>query len=161
MFGLIPHRRAERKLAREFEPLSYFRPELPKLFERFFAPWTPFMEFPIEEWDTGLEVEDREKEILVKVAVPGFEPGEVLVDVSGNVLTIRAEHKEEKKEEIKEKKVKKEEAAETLYGRMLRSIMLPTGIEVEKVEALCKNGMLEVRLPKKPEATTRRIEVKT
>jgi HSP20 family protein len=155
MFGLIPHRRAERKLAREFEPLSFFRPELPKLFERFFAPWAPFMEIPYEEWDTGLEVEDREKEILVKVAVPGFEPGEVVVEVNGTMLTIRAEHKE--KEEKKEKK----EPPENLYGRMLRSIVLPTGIEVEKVEALCKNGILEVRLPKKPEATTRRIEVKT
>ena len=155
MFGLIPRRNTERKLAREFEkPFGLMRPEMAELFDRFFGRWPALLEWPVEEIDAGLTVEDREKEVMVRVEVPGFEPGELVVEASGNMLTICGEHKE--------KEVKKDkEAAERPVARMVRSIMLPVGIEMNKVEALCKNGVLEVHLPKKPEAVTRRIEVKT
>jgi HSP20 family protein len=151
MFSLIPHRKAERKLARELaRPFGYMRPELPELFERFFGRW-PMMEWPWEEAvDRGLEVVEKEKEVLVRVEVPGLEPGELVVEVIGNVLTIRGEHKE------------KEESNEPVERlRMVRSILLPEGIVPEKVEAHCKNGMLEVLIPRKPEVVPRRIEVKT
>jgi HSP20 family protein len=42
-----------------------------------------------------------------------------------------------------------------------RTIELPTGIELERAEATFRNGVLEVHLPRTPEATARRIEVKT
>jgi HSP20 family protein len=144
MFGLIP-RRAERKLAREIEkPFGLMRAELAELFDHFFPAW------PWEEVGTGLEVVEKEKEILVRVAVPGLEPAELAVEVVGNVLTIRGEHKKEEKE-----------APKRPYEMMVRSFILPVGIEVEKVEARCKNGVLEIYLPRKPEAMTRHIEVKT
>lgn len=153
MFSLIPHRRAERKLAREFgTPFGLMRPELPELFEHLFGRWPTMMEWPWEEEiDRGLEVVEKEKEVLVRVAVPGFEPAELVVEVVGNVLTIRAEHKGKEEKEPVERPI----------SRMLRSILLPEGIDPEKVEALCKNGVLEVVIPRKPEAVPRRIEVKT
>jgi HSP20 family protein len=123
-----------------------------ELFDRFFGPWVPLMEGPGEEVAVGLKVVEREKEILVRVEVPGFEPAEMVVEVTGNVLTIHGEPKE--KEENRE-------SLERPYRRMVRSIVLPPGIETERVEAHCKNGLMEVVLPRKPEAVTRRIEVKT
>ena len=150
MFSLIP-RRAERKLAREFEkPFGLMRPELAELFDHFFGRWPAVPAWPWEEVERGVEVVEREKEILVRMTVPGLEPGELAVEVADNVLTIRGEHKKEEKEPL-----------ERPYAKVMRSFILPVGIEVEKVEALCKNGVLEVRLPRKPEAMTRRIEVKT
>jgi HSP20 family protein len=158
MFSLIPHRRAERKLAREFaRPFGLMRPELPELFEHFFGRW-PMMEWPWEEEiDRGLEVVEKEKEILVRVAMPGFEPAELVVEIVGNVLTLRAEHREKEVPEKKEEKMPEEPP----LTRMLRSIMLPEGIDPEKVTALCKNGVLEVVIPRNPEVVPRRIEVKT
>jgi HSP20 family protein len=157
MFSLIPHRRAERKLGREFaRPFGLMRPELPELLEHFFGRW-PMMEWPWEEEiDRGLEVVEKEKEILVRVAVPGFEPAELVVEIVGNVLTVRAEHREK---EVPEKK--EEVPVERPLARTLRSILLPEGIEPEKVTALFKNGVLEVLIPRKPEVVPRRIEVKT
>lgn len=38
---------------------------------------------------------------------------------------------------------------------------LPPEVELEKVEAVYRNGVLEVHLPRKPEAVGRRVEVKT
>jgi HSP20 family protein len=78
------------------------------------------------------------------------------VHVAGDVLTITAEHKE------KEAKGKDgEPEAERRYARMRRSLTLPPGIEPEQVTATYRNGVLEVHLPRKPEALGRRIEVKT
>jgi HSP20 family molecular chaperone IbpA len=42
-----------------------------------------------------------------------------------------------------------------------RIITLPAALELEKVEAVYRNGMLEVHVPREPEAVGRRIEVKT
>ena len=57
MFGLIPPRKAERRLARELErPFGLMGPELAELLDRFLGPWSPLTEWPWAEVDTGLEV---------------------------------------------------------------------------------------------------------
>jgi HSP20 family molecular chaperone IbpA len=48
-----------------------------------------------------------------------------------------------------------------VVAHVKRVVTLPAGIEPEKVEAVLRNGILEVRVPRKPEAVGRRIEVKT
>jgi HSP20 family protein len=85
--------------------------------------------------------------------VPGFEARELDVQLTGNLLTIRAEHMETPGKEG--------EPMERAYGRLERTLTLPEGIVPEKVEALYRNGVLEVHVPKTPEAQPRRIEVKT
>ena len=152
MFGLRPYRKTERKpaLAR---PFGLFGDGADALFERMFgrlAPlFTPLWE---EEEVDRLEVENREKEVLVRVEVPGFDPAEIAVEAGENMLIIRAEHKEEKEE--------KKEAPERYWGKMERMITLPAYVDPEKAEATCKNGLLEIVVPKKPEAVLRKIAVK-
>jgi HSP20 family protein len=138
MFGLIPRRKEERNLAR------LEREGIGSLLDRMFGPWTPLFELAWEEELPKFEVENREKEVMVRVEVPGFEPAEVNVEYDGAMLIIRATHKEKEKE-----------------NRMERRVMLPTGIEPEKIEAMCKNGLLEVTIPKKPEPVLLKIPVKT
>jgi len=77
--------------------------EFEKLFARFTTTW-PVMETPEYPW--GLTLEEKEKEVVVRAELPGFEPEEVKVEVAGELLTVEAEHKEpaEEKEEKKEKK---------------------------------------------------------
>jgi len=43
---------------------------------------------------------------------------------------------------------------------MRREITLPAGVEAERIEATYRNGVLEIHLPRTPEAVGRRIEVK-
>lgn len=152
MFGLMPHKKADRNLAREREwPFGLMRREVAPLFERFFGPWTSLMDAPLEGMVEGFEVENKEKEIIVRAEVPGFDPAELVVEVTGNLLMIRAEKAKEENKNGEEK----------FYGITERSILLPVGVEAEKIEAVCKNGILEIKLPKKPEALSRRVEVKT
>jgi HSP20 family protein len=148
MFGLIPRRREERRLAR------LERDGFDSLLERMFGRMLPMFEPALEVEMGKFEVENKEKEVVVRVEVPGFEPAEVSVEFGGDMLIIRAEHKEEKKEEEKK-------APERFWGKMERMVMLPPGIEPEKIEAICKNGLLEVVIPKKPETVLRKIPVKT
>jgi HSP20 family protein len=68
------------------------------------------------------------------------------------VLTIKAGHKEEVKG-----KPKFEEAVER---RLEKAFTLPPGTDKEKVAANYRNGILEVHVPKTPEAKPRQIEVK-
>jgi HSP20 family protein len=148
MFTLMP-KRAQNEIARK-EPFDWFRQEFAPLFNRAFPAWpTPF-EFPYQT-RYGLEMEETEKEYLVFAEVPGFEPSELEVQLAGNVLTIRAEHK---------KSLKGTAPVEYPYGRLEKTFTLPVGINPDKVEAFYRNGILELHFAKTPEAQTRHIEIK-
>jgi HSP20 family protein len=147
MFGLIP-RRKETRVERlwPYEPMEVLRREFAPLFERMFGRWPVFTE-PEEVTPYGPAFEDKPEALIVREAVPGFDAKEIDVKISGGLLTIRAEKKEKAGEE-------------KLWGELERTIALPDGLDLEHVEASYRNGVLEVRLPKLPEAKERRIEVK-
>jgi HSP20 family protein len=131
-------------------PFEWFPREFASLFDRAFPAWpVPFETRWEPDW--GLEAEERENEYVVRAEVPGFEASELEVDLAGNMLTIRAEHRP----------AGEKETVERPYGRLERTMTLPVGVNLEKVEALYRNGVLEVHLPKAPEALSRRIAVKT
>lgn len=152
MFGLVP-RKAMAPLSR-VERLFGWAPEFENL-----ARWA-FGE-PVEEttewpYRFALTMEEKPKEVLIKAEMPGFEPAEVKVETIGGRLMIEAEHKEEV-----EKKEGKETKTETrTYAHVKRTVTLPMAVEPEKAEATYRNGVLEVHVPRKPEAEGRRIEVK-
>jgi HSP20 family protein len=135
MFSLMPRRR-------EY-PLEWFPREFASLFNRAFPmlPMEPAWE--VEPW--GFEMNETEAEVVVRAVVPGFEPNELTVELTGNVLTIRAEHPAPEGPPVR---------------RLERTMTVPAGIDPEKIEARYHNGILEVHMPRTPEAKPRRIEVK-
>jgi HSP20 family protein len=138
-------------ISRRETPFSLMRREFESLFDGFFGEWMwpEVMERPV--W--GLETEETEREYVVRAELPGFEPPEVEVELKGEELTLKATHKEA--EEGKgEKKMGR-------YAEVKQSLLLPPGIVPEKIEAVYRNGMLEIHLPKAPEVLPRRTEVKT
>jgi len=155
MFALTPlARRMTALLPRTETPFGWLPEELAPLFNRFFTAF-PVMETP--EWPEwiyprGLTMEEREKEVVARMEVPGFEPGELKVEVLGGRLTVEAEHREPAE--------RAEEPAERAYAHVRRTVTLPPGVEAEKAEAVYRNGVLEVHVPRIPEAVGRRIEVK-
>jgi len=90
-----------------------------------------------------LDVIDRDKEYMVRGELPGVEKDDVEVTISGSRLTIEAERKFEEVDE-------KEEfyRHELGYGKFMRTIALPEEVDVEKIHAELKDGILEVTLPK-------------
>jgi HSP20 family protein len=153
MFNLMPRRR-ERKTEgalarREHTPFDLLRHEFASLFDRAFPAW------PFEatwEWEPGgLAMEECDEEVVIRAEVPGFEPNELEVSLRGNELTLRAEHREPTEGE----------AGERRHARFERCLTLPPGMDPDKIEARYRNGVLEVHVPRVPEAKPRRIEVKT
>jgi len=154
MFGLMPYRR-ERKRGDGLAPLDLFRREFASLFDRAFNNWPVPFEMPME-WTPayGFEMEEKDGAIVVTAELPGFETKELDIRVAGNLLTIVAEHKEEPPKDKTKKPI------ESRYGRVERTVTLPTGVLAEKAEATFRNGMLELRVPLAPEVLPKRIEVK-
>jgi len=151
MLALMPWRTRRTELLPPTENLFEWVPEeFERLWNRFAV--NPMMEItePIQRWGTTME--ERENEIVVRSELPGFTPEEVRVELLGGRLTIEAEHKAAAEEG---------ERRERESARTRRTITLPLGIVAERVEAVFRNGVLEVHVPRTPEAMPRRIEVKT
>ena len=106
---------------------------------------------PIEAW-----VDNEKKEYHLSIAVPGIDPKEIQLNLHGNNLTVTGEHKSS--EEKKEADYLQQEFS---YDRFARTIVLPEGVEADKLTAEYKNGVLEVTAPLSESALPKKIEIKT
>lgn len=111
--------------------------------------WTDLLaSWPFEEWPKGrpemrLETYFEASSFVVKAEIPGVDPDkDVTVEIQDGVLTIRAERKEETREELPEGF-----RSEFRYGSLARQIMLPEGAVEDDVKATYTDGVLEVRVP--------------
>ena len=102
-----------------------------------------------------LDVINRDKDVLVRVEVPGVEKKDIDVSIVDNTLSIKGCVSREKKEESKDYF-----RCEIAQGNFSRSLSLPAGIDPAKIAASLKDGVLEVVLPKEEGAQRRPIEVK-
>jgi HSP20 family protein len=140
-----------------FHPLAQLRQEMDQLFDRFFSGWPTLSDFRGRSdlfWN--MDVEDTDNAIRVRAEAPGFEPKDFDINISGNTLTIQAEHREES--EQSEKGV---HSHQERFGRFQRLIPLSSAVDASKVEATYQNGVLELNMPKTESASKQRIEVKS
>jgi HSP20 family protein len=82
-------------------------------------------------------------------------PEDVDVDVSGNMLTIRGEKRDEW-----EGRDAGRHLVERRFGSFQRSVQLPSTVDADKVDAVYKNGVLTITLGKKEEAKPKKISVR-
>jgi len=129
-----------------WRPFQELRKEVDRLFNEFFSRPVLPEKFEWFEWTPAVDVSETEDSIVVKADLPGVKPEEIEINISDNILTIRGEKKREEEE-------KKENfyRVERYYGSFMRAIQLPTEVDVEKVKATYKDGVLKVVLPKKVE----------
>lgn len=92
------------------------------------------------------EIED-DKTFHVTVELPGMDEKDVDITLSGRLLTIRGEKKQENVEEGKDYY-----RNERTYGSFRRTLELPGEVDESKIEASFKKGVLRVELPKTKEA---------
>lgn len=106
----------------------------------------------VSRWDWDFGLEDAGDEYLARAELPGFEPEDFEVKVSGNTVTVRAEHRDEKKSK---------RASGYRYGSYCQSFTIPQGVDTERIDARYHSGVLELHLPKSEQARGKRIEVKS
>lgn len=133
------------------------------LLERFeemmgrFEPWWPALRWPSEAiLAPAIDMYEEGDALVLEAEVPGLEKGDVEVDVTGDVLTIKGTKEKEEKVERKDY-FRFERSA----GAFTRSVRLPFEVQVDKMTAKLENGVLEVRAPKTEaaKAGTRKIQV--
>lgn len=91
-------------------------------------------------------IEDKNN-FRLEVAAPGLDKEDFKIDLHNDILTISAEKKVEN--ENKDEKFLRREFS---YCSFKRSFTLPEYVDIEKIEAQHKNGILKVIIPKKEEA---------
>lgn len=102
-----------------------------------------------------MDVAETESDIVVKAEVPGLDKDDISLSLQGDILTIRGEKKDERKEEKGSYRL-----LERRYGSFQRTVTLPTGVDPEKIEAKFRNGVLTIKMPKTEETRARKIEIK-
>lgn len=141
--------------SREDHPMARLRNDFDQLWDRF---WNDWRNGGLSSWHDSrwfgsrVDLDDREHEYVVRAELPGFDPQDFDVKVSGNVLTLRAEHKEEGQQG---------NGSYQRYGSFHESFTLPNGVLSDQIDARYHSGVLEVHLPKSPECQAKRIEVKS
>lgn len=145
---LIPWKRNDGELKVRHDnghPIARLRNDFENLWDRWMDDFAGGLSSPVE-------FDDEEKEYVMRAELPGYEPEDIDVKVSGNVLTIRAAHKEEGKQK---------NGSYKRYGSFYESFTLPRGIHEDQIDARYHSGVLEVHVPKSEDCQTKRIAVKS
>jgi HSP20 family protein len=135
------------------EELGTLRHEMDRLFERFFGEW-PTWPKSDGGWAPRIDMAETGDSVTIKAELPGLEAKDVDVSIFGNTLTVRGEKKEEREE-----KDEHYHLVERAHGTFSRVVRLPAAVDVEKIKASFKNGVLTVTLPKTEEARQKAIPV--
>ena len=102
-----------------------------------------------------VDVKEDEKGYTVRADIPGVKKEDIQVDVEGNMISLRAEAKQEKEEKKGEKVIYSERS----YGMVSRSFSLPAEVDSKDAKAEYKDGVLSLTLPKKGNGGGTRISV--
>lgn len=103
-----------------------------------------------------VDVYQTETEIVVKAMIAGVKPEDLDINITRNMVTIKG-----KREESKEVHENDYFFRELYWGSFSRSISLPEEIEVEEAEAVERNGLLTIKLPKIDKAKQNKLRVKS
>jgi len=107
--------------------------------------------------ETNLVVKEEKKNYLIQADLPGYAPEEVTAELKDGVLTLRAEHNDEKWDQNEKEGWR---SIETRRGAFYRSIPLPEDVNPEEIKAEVKNGVLRITLPKdSKKPNVKRIEI--
>ena len=158
--SLAPWGSFRRPAVFERDPFLSFRQQMDRLFDDFFAPvesqgMAPFTQ-RAGAWPS-IDMRETDQAYEIEAELPGLEQNDVEVNLRDNILMISGEKRDEHKEEASGRHY-----TERSYGRFERMIPFDVEVDPDKVEARFKNGLLSVKVPKNPKASskTRRIEVK-
>ena len=143
-----------RKWRDELGGLPVLRGEMNRLFDEVLSP-SLFGQERERSWVPALDVKESDDTVTVTAEVPGMSPEDIDIQLTGNVLTLRGEKKEEKEE-----KDANWHRIERYQGTFSRQVALPEGLDPEKVKASYRQGVLAVEIAKAEATRPRRIKVK-
>lgn len=109
-------------------------------------------------WAPAMSVEETTDALILTAELPGLTDAEVSIELENNVLTISGEKAEKRTEGEEERRY---HVWERQYGSFKRGFTLPPTVKGDDITARFEQGVLNITLPKVPEAKGRKIEIAT
>ena len=106
------------------------------------------------DWVPAVDIIEEKERFVLRADVPGVTPADIDVSMDAGVLTIAGQRVQEKHGEDAGL-----QRMERVSGRFFRRFSLPDTADAENISAQCRNGILEVAIPKQPQVQARRIAV--
>ena len=151
--NIVHYRQWPRQVARQ--------QQINQLFERFFdkgaanAPGeVPAASQAAARWVPRVDIREEATRFVILADLPGIEPGQIEIQMDKGVLSIKGQRDGEVVAEAG-----LYARTERRQGSFQRDFALPDSADAEGIVASGRNGVLEISIPKKPEASPRRIQV--
>lgn len=103
----------------------------------------------------AIDMYQTENDVVVKASIPGMKAEEVQINITGDVLTLKGEVKQDDQRNDRAWHIR-----EHRFGSFERSVALPTAVKTDKAEAVFENGILTVTLPKADEVKPKTINIR-
>ena len=125
-----------------YDELQRVRDEIAGIFAPFFG-WAGRGEPLPGRFTPSVDVTETPSEVVIRAEVPGVDPQQLEVHLSEDTLTLRGRVEEQREEnETGFRRV------ERRYGAFERSISMPVPVRHQEARASCRNGVLEIHVPK-------------
>jgi HSP20 family protein len=102
-----------------------------------------------------VDILEKDGNLVLRAELPGMNEKDIELKLEGNVLTLKGERTLEKEEDRQNF-----HRMESFYGSFSRSFTLPDTVDPDKITADYRNGVLTIKVPQRPEAKPRAIQVK-
>lgn len=103
----------------------------------------------------AIDMYQTENDVVVKASIPGMKAEDVQINITGDVLTLKGESRQEEERNDRAWHIR-----EQRFGSFERSVALPTAVKSDKADAVFENGVLTITLPKADEVKPKTINIK-
>lgn len=111
-------------------------------------------ELAFSAWPVPVDIYETRDEIVLRAELPGIDPKQVKVSLTGDQLTISGQRQREDRTEGRNFI-----RVERRYGGFSRSFTLNVPVVADRVSASYRDGVLEVHLPKAEEVKPKEIDI--
>ncbi len=106
------------------------------------------------DWAPAVDIKEENERFIIHADLPGVDVKDIEITMEKGVLTLKGQRVAESKEETEKYK-----RVERVRGTFLRRFSLPDAVQADKITAKCKDGVLELVVPKGEAAQPRKISV--
>lgn len=108
------------------------------------------------EWVPTMDINERENEFIIHSDLAGVSPEDTEIYMEGNILVIKGERRQSHDEKLEHSRLKEIE-----HGMFERRFSMPDTVDSEKIDATSKNGILTVKIGKRPASKRKLVQIKS
>ena len=126
-----------------------------RMFDGFFYPTTGDDE-AMSRWNgnPAVDIYDNDDHIVIKAEIPGVDKKDITVDIKDGVLTLKGERSSDN-EERKDNFYRRERT----FGKFERAFTVPAEVDLDKIKADYKDGVLKIEIPKPEERKPKQVTI--